>query len=72
MVCHVTPGCLVCANGVVRVGDQSHVMSYSMTGGQFYNLVITIPEPNEPSEWDPEGSCSIEKMQSYFIGWDPA
>ena len=47
-------------------------MSYSIAGGETYNLVITIPEPHDPSEWDVDDSSSIEKMQSYFQGWDPA
>ena len=55
-----------------RVGEQQHVMSYSIVGGEKFNLVVTIEEPLEPMEWDAEDGCSVEKMQSYFKGWDPA
>lgn len=59
------------ANNSLRVGDQTHVMSYSMAGGEMWNLVVTVPEPLDPSDWDTTDNVSVEKMRSYFKGWDP-
>ena len=55
-----------------RVGDHTHVMSYSIVGGEMFNLVINIPEPLEPPDWNSKDNVSVEKMRSYFKGWDPA
>ena len=59
-------------NDLCRVGDRTHVMSYSIVGGDMFNVVANIPEPQEPGDWDPKDGCSVEKMKSYFHGWDPA
>jgi len=52
-----------------RVGDASHVMSYSIAGGKIFNLVLTHPEKADPSAWTHEDH--LEKMKAQYIGWDP-
>lgn len=53
-----------------RVGDDRHVMSYAIAGGERYNLVLTHPQ----------GSDQLRELTSYEVladlrahyeGWDP-
>ena len=60
------------ADVVNRVGDQAHVMSYSMAGGKMWNLIITVPEVKEPGLWASEENYDVAKMRSFFKGWGPA
>lgn len=54
-----------------RVGDQTHVMSYPIKGGEDWNLVITVPEQKDPCEWGDWSRQSLTIMRSYYEGWDP-
>ena len=60
------------AHSLSRVGPKQHVMSYSILAGEAFNIVANIEEPLDPSQWDEKDSSSVEKMRSYYKGWDPA
>ncbi|KAH8810823.1 hypothetical protein F5884DRAFT_875731 [Xylogone sp. PMI_703] len=52
------------------VGDDRHVMSYAIAGGESYNLVLTHPYDNIDKEHTPMSEI-LQKMRSHYNGWDP-
>ena len=54
-----------------RVGDNAHVMSYGIVGGEQWNIVATIRETRSIPDWDAEENVSVAHMQSCFKAWDP-
>ena len=53
-----------------RVGDQRHVMSYTIAGGKSFNMVLSHPEASDPSTWNQ--NIVLENMKQHFEGWDPS
>ena len=54
---------------VTRIGEERHVMSYSIAGGKSFNMVLAHPESLDPSTWNQK--TVIEDMKKHFEGWDP-
>lgn len=52
-----------------RIGEERHVMSYSIAGGKSFNMVLAHPESLDPSTWNQK--TVIEDMKKHFEGWDP-
>jgi salicylate hydroxylase len=52
-----------------RLGHNAHVMTYSISKGELFNLVLTHPERNEPGTWDQ--STALAEMKAFYHGWDP-
>jgi hypothetical protein len=48
-------------------------MSYAITGGRQYNMVITHPvnDSETVGESGPPMSDILDKMKAYYEGWDP-
>lgn len=52
-----------------RIGEDRHVMTYTIAGGKTFNLVLSHVDHSDPSTWKPENA--VEDMKAYFRGWDP-
>ena len=46
-----------------------HVMTYVISAGKAFNLVLSHPDNSDPSTWDQ--SNPLEDMKKHFTGWDP-
>ena len=46
-----------------------HVMTYLISGGRLFNLVLSHPDSSDPNTWD--RSNTIEDMRREFQDWDP-
>ncbi|KKA22978.1 Uncharacterized protein T310_2992 [Rasamsonia emersonii CBS 393.64] len=53
----------------IWIGDQRHVMTYTIGAGKTFNLVLSHPDDTDPSGWDQ--SRALEDMKAEFRGWDP-
>ncbi|KAF2729514.1 FAD/NAD(P)-binding domain-containing protein [Polyplosphaeria fusca] len=51
------------------IGDQRHVMTYTIAGGKTFNMVLSHPEDSDPSTWRQE--TAVEDMKQHFRAWDP-
>ncbi|KAJ9602227.1 hypothetical protein H2200_013347 [Cladophialophora chaetospira] len=51
------------------VGHNAHAMTYSISKGELFNMVLTHPEANEPETWD--RSNALTEMKAVYSGWDP-
>lgn len=52
-----------------RLGDQRHVMTYTIASGKYFNMVLSHPEDTDPSTWNQ--TTVINDMKQHFQGWDP-
>lgn len=50
-------------------GPDSHVVAYSMRGGNMYNVVLLVPDDLEENVVRTEGD--LGEMRKLFEGWDP-
>jgi salicylate hydroxylase len=50
-------------------GPDSHVVAYSIRGGNMYNVVLLVPDDLEEGVARTEGN--VDEMRKYFDGWDP-
>ena len=46
-----------------------HAMTYTIAGGNTFNMVLSHPETEDPETWDQ--SKALESMKEHFQGWDP-
>ena len=46
-----------------------HVMTYLISGGRSFNMVLSHPDASDPDTWDRNNT--IEDMKREFDGWDP-
>ncbi|KAI9700290.1 MAG: hypothetical protein M1836_002305 [Candelina mexicana] len=53
----------------IWLGPKSHVVGYSIRGGQMYNLVLLCPDDLPAGVSKAEGD--LEEMRELFEGWDP-
>ncbi|KAF1958975.1 FAD/NAD(P)-binding domain-containing protein [Byssothecium circinans] len=51
------------------VGDNRHVMTYTIAGGKTLNMVLSHPDDSDPSVWRQD--TVIEDMKKQFENWDP-
>ncbi|KAH9217397.1 hypothetical protein DL95DRAFT_333990 [Leptodontidium sp. 2 PMI_412] len=51
------------------VGPGTHVVAYTMRGGDVYNIVLLCPDNLPPGVSKSDGD--IEEMKKLFVGWDP-
>jgi salicylate hydroxylase len=58
-------------NPAVRIwaGPDSHVVAYSLRGGEMYNVVLLVPDDLKEGVARTEGN--VDEMQKIFQGWDP-
>lgn len=53
-----------------RIGEDRHVMTYCITGGQAFNMVLSHPDKN-PSTTPSAEKDMLETMKKEFEGWQP-
>jgi salicylate hydroxylase len=53
----------------IWIGEDRHVMSYTIAAGKSFNMVLSHVDSTDPSTWKPENA--IDDMRAYFAGWDP-
>lgn len=46
-----------------------HIMTYTIAGGKFFNIVLNHPDDADPSTWNQDSA--IEDMKEHFRDWDP-
>jgi salicylate hydroxylase len=51
-----------------RIGDQRHVMTYTIGAGKSFNMVLSHPDTTDPASWD--RSDALSDMKQEFQGWD--
>jgi len=44
-------------------------MSYTISGGEDFNMVLSHKDSTNPSTWNPENA--ITDMRQHFADWDP-
>ncbi|KAJ5811045.1 Monooxygenase FAD-binding [Penicillium robsamsonii] len=52
----------------IWIGDQRHVMTYTIGAGKSFNMVLSHPDDSDPSTWDQVNTLS--DMRREFQGWD--
>ena len=54
------------------VGNMRHVMSYSISSGKSFNMVLSHPDRSDPATWNQQSPDKIlSDMKAHFQGWDP-
>ncbi|KAF2501401.1 FAD/NAD(P)-binding domain-containing protein [Lophium mytilinum] len=53
----------------IWIGEDRHVMTYTIAGGKSFNMVLSHVDRSNPATW--RADTAIEDMQRYFQGWDP-
>ncbi|EKJ72042.1 hypothetical protein FPSE_07784 [Fusarium pseudograminearum CS3096] len=53
----------------IWIGEDRHVMTYCIAGGNSFNLVLSHVDHSSPSTWNSE--TAIQDMQDSFRDWDP-
>lgn len=54
------------------IGDLRHVMTYTISGGKAFNMVLSHPDRSDPAGWVKESPETIlSQMRDHFTGWDP-
>lgn len=53
----------------IWIGEDRHVMTYTISAGKSFNMVLSHVDRSDPSTWKPE--TAKEDMRAYFSGWDP-
>ena len=52
------------------IGEDRHVMSYPISGGKTFNMVLSHPAPKE-KVWATDAATVLQEMQDNYQGWDP-
>ena len=50
------------------IGEDRHIMAYTMDGGKHFNMVLAHVDQSDPSTWTPD--TAITDMRTTFQGWD--
>jgi salicylate hydroxylase len=53
----------------IWIGEDRHVMSYTIAAGASFNMVLSHVDKSDPATWKPENA--ITDMRREFLGWDP-
>ncbi|KAH7039589.1 salicylate hydroxylase [Microdochium trichocladiopsis] len=53
----------------VWIGEDKHVMTYAISAGSSFNMVLSHVDWSDPETWTPEGV--LEDMRQQFADWDP-
>lgn len=54
-----------------RLGDNRHVMTYTIGAGKSFNMVLSHPDDSDGSGWNQNKEETLENMRREFQGWDP-
>ncbi|KAF2801272.1 salicylate hydroxylase [Mytilinidion resinicola] len=53
----------------IWIGEDRHVMTYTIAGGKSFNMVLSHVDRSDPATW--RADTAIEDMHKYFHDWDP-
>ncbi|TLS29318.1 hypothetical protein PpBr36_00009 [Pyricularia pennisetigena] len=53
----------------IWIGENRHVMSYTISAGKSFNMVLSHVDLSDPSTWKAE--TAVEDVNREFAGWDP-
>ncbi|EFX02321.1 salicylate hydroxylase [Grosmannia clavigera kw1407] len=53
----------------IWIGPDRHVMTYSIAGGNSFNMVLSHVDHSDPASWTP--ADAVAEMRGQFAGWDP-
>lgn len=54
-----------------RIGEDRHVMTYTIAAGESFNMVLSHRDCRDPSTWQQKGQADVLKeMRAEFQGWD--
>jgi salicylate hydroxylase len=53
------------------LGEGRHVMTYCISGGETFNLVLSHPDTSDPSTWSTDRQDILAEMRRNYEGWDP-
>ena len=51
-----------------RIGENRHVMTYTIAAGEAFNMVLSHIDRSDPATWT--GKFTKEDIQHEFGGWD--
>ncbi|KXH65561.1 FAD binding domain-containing protein [Colletotrichum salicis] len=55
----------------VWIGEDRHVMTYTIAAGESFNMVLSHRDSRDPSTWEQKTQAEIlEEMRAEFRGWD--
>lgn len=56
---------------VSRIGEDKHVMTYTIAAGQSFNMVLSHKDSRDPTTWEQMSQKEIlAEMKQQFEGWD--
>ncbi|KAL3475747.1 hypothetical protein BJX99DRAFT_229213 [Aspergillus californicus] len=56
----------------IWIGEDRHVMTYTIAAGQSFNMVLSHRDESDPSQWgDLSQDRILQDMTAEFAGWDP-
>lgn len=53
------------------VGPGAHAVSYVLRGGEFFNVVLLVPDDLPPDVAANTAAGDVAEMRAHFAGWDP-
>ncbi|KAH7083976.1 hypothetical protein FB567DRAFT_530353 [Paraphoma chrysanthemicola] len=53
----------------IWIGEDRHVMTYTIAAGEAFNMVLSHIDHSDPAGWSPK--FAKEDVQREFMGWDP-
>lgn len=53
------------------IGEGRHVMTYTMSSGRSFNMVLSHRDASDPATWPTEPEERLAQMRSYYADWDP-
>ncbi|KXJ85344.1 hypothetical protein Micbo1qcDRAFT_223413 [Microdochium bolleyi] len=53
----------------VWIGEDRHVMTYTISAGSSFNMVLSHVDSSDPRNWNPD--TVLEEMRQQFAEWDP-
>ncbi|KAF4448971.1 salicylate hydroxylase [Fusarium austroafricanum] len=53
----------------IWIGEDRHVMTYCIAGGNSFNMVLSHVDHSSPSTWD--AASALQDMRESFHDWDP-
>lgn len=52
-----------------RIGEDRHVMTYTISAGQSFNMVLSHVDKSDPATWKQDEAA--DEMRRQFQDWDP-
>jgi salicylate hydroxylase len=53
------------------IGEGRHVMTYTMSSGKSFNMVLSHRDSTHPDTWPTDPEERLKQMRGYYADWDP-